>query len=88
MRSLLPFALLIPLLLPAEDLPRQAIEILTANCTGCHGEALKLSKLDLRTRESMLAGGERGPALEPGDASKSRLYRFAAHMENPSMPPR
>jgi hypothetical protein len=87
MRNLLPVALLTPFLLSAEDLPRQAIEILTANCTGCHGEALKLSKLDLRSRESMLAGGERGPALQPGDASKSRLYRFAAHMENPSMPP-
>jgi hypothetical protein len=87
MRTLLPFALLTPLLLSAEDIPRQAVEILTTNCTGCHGEALKLSKLDLRTREGMLAGGERGPALEPGDAAKSRLYRFAAHLEDPAMPP-
>ncbi|HTM50743.1 MAG TPA: PSD1 and planctomycete cytochrome C domain-containing protein [Bryobacteraceae bacterium] len=87
MKLLLPFALLTPVLLAAEDLPRQAIEILTANCSGCHGEALRMSKLDLRSRESMLAGGERGPALEPGDPAKSRLYRLAARMENPSMPP-
>ena len=33
MRNLLPLALLAPLLLPAEDLPRQALEILTTNCT-------------------------------------------------------
>jgi len=86
MRKLYTIALLTPVLLVADDIPLQAIEILTTNCTDCHGKA-KVSKLDLRTRESMLAGGERGPALEPGDATKSRLYRFAAHMENPSMPP-
>lgn len=86
MRKLSALALLSPFLLVADDIPRQAIEILATNCSSCHGEA-KMSKLDLRTRESMLAGGERGPALEPGDAAKSRLYRFAAHMENPTMPP-
>src|SRR5262245_19546556 len=85
MRKLL--LLLTPVLFAAEDLPRQAMEILSANCLGCHGEALQMSKLDLRSRESMLAGGERGPALEPGDPARSRLYRVAAHLENPSMPP-
>lgn len=87
LRNLLRLALLSPVLLSAEDLPRQAIEILTTNCSGCHGGAMKMSKLDLRSKESMLAGGERGPALSPGDAAKSRLYRFAAHLENPAMPP-
>ncbi len=46
-----------------------------------------MSKLDLRTREAMLTGGERGPALAPGDAARSRLVRLASHIEEPAMPP-
>src|SRR5882672_8714357 len=87
MRNLLPLALLTALLISAEDLPGQVIEILTTNCTNCHCEALKLSNLDQRSHQSMLAGAECCSALEPGDAAKSRLYRFGAHLENPSMAP-
>ena len=87
MRRLFPLAILTPLLLASDDLPRQAMEILATNCSGCHGGAMQMSRLDLRTRASMLAGGERGPALVPGDASKSRLYRAAAHLDQPNMPP-
>jgi hypothetical protein len=46
-----------------------------------------MSKLDLRSRESILAGGERGAAIVPGDAKKSLLFRLAAGLEQPSMPP-
>lgn len=35
----------------------------------------------------MLAGGERGPAVDPGHSEKSRLYRFAAGLDKPQMPP-
>ena len=34
-----------------------------------------------------LKGGEHGPAVEPGNPEKSRLYRFVAGLENPTMPP-
>ena len=43
--------------LQAEDLPRQAAEILAANCLTCHGAAMKMGELDLRSREAMLKGG-------------------------------
>jgi hypothetical protein len=46
-----------------------------------------MSDLDLSTRDGMLKGGKRGPALVPSDLAKSRLYRSAAHQEQPSMPP-
>ncbi len=46
-----------------------------------------MSGLDLRSRESALAGGERGTALVPGSPEKSRLYRLASGVDNPSMPP-
>jgi hypothetical protein len=46
-----------------------------------------MSGLDLRTRESILTGGEHGPAVTPGNPEKSRLYRAVAGIENPTMPP-
>ncbi|MEO7653463.1 MAG: PSD1 and planctomycete cytochrome C domain-containing protein [Bryobacteraceae bacterium] len=80
--------LIFPFILAAEeDLPRQAMEILATNCSGCHGEALRMSKLDLRTREAIITGGEHGAALVPGESMKSRIYRYAAHLEQPAMPP-
>ena len=48
---------------------------------------MQSSGLDLRTREAMLTGGERGAALKPGDAANSKIYRFAMGIDQPSMPP-
>ncbi len=38
-----------------------------------------MSGLDLRHRESMLAGGKQGPALVPGKAQESLLFLAASH---------
>ena len=81
------FALLFPALLSAAELSDQAAEILKQNCFACHGAALKMSKLDLRTRESVLRGGERGPAIVPHNVRTSLLYKFVSHQEKPEMPP-
>ena len=81
------FALLFPALLSAAELSDQAAEILKQNCLACHGAALQMSKLDLRTRESVLRGGERGPAIVPHNVRTSLLYRFVSHREKPEMPP-
>ena len=56
------------------------------SCWKCHGGAVQLSKLDLRTREARLKGGERGAAIVPGKAEESRLYRVVAGLEKPAMP--
>src|SRR5437016_6137239 len=69
-----------------DSLAKQASGILQKNCAMCHGIA-KASGLDLRTRESLLAGGSRGPALKPFDADKSLLLRLVSHEETPAMPP-
>jgi hypothetical protein len=70
-----------------QSLPEQAAKILGANCTSCHGSGLRVSDLDLRTRDSMVKGGTRGAALVAGKAEESRLYRFAAGLDQPQMPP-
>ena len=47
---------------------------------------MQLSKLDLRTLEGALKGGEKGASIVPGKAEDSRLYRRVAGLERPAMP--
>ena len=61
--------------------------ILQKNCVSCHGTSgFKFSDLDLQSREGLLKGGKRGPAVVPGKAEESHLYRFVAGLDQPSMP--
>ncbi|MGI8990764.1 MAG: PSD1 and planctomycete cytochrome C domain-containing protein [Bryobacteraceae bacterium] len=60
--------------------------ILQNSCWKCHGSAMQLSKLDLRTRDSALKGGEHGPSIVPGNAAQSRLVRMISGEEKPAMP--
>jgi hypothetical protein len=60
--------------------------VFESSCWKCHGGAVQLSKLDLRSRESALKGGQRGPAIVPGKAAESRLYRVVSGLEKPAMP--
>src|SRR5437588_11311685 len=64
----------------------RARAILSANCNGCHGQA-RMSGLSLDSLQGMMAGGKRGPALVPGKASESLLYKAAAREGNLKMPP-
>src|SRR5437762_1079911 len=64
---------------------RHVRPILKAYCLDCHGAEQKLrGGLDLRLRRSLVAGGDNGPALVPGDAKKSRLIE---RMRSGEMPP-
>ncbi len=60
--------------------------IFERSCWNCHGEASQLSGLDLRSLEAAVEGGTRGPALVPGRAEESRLYRVLAGLDDPPMP--
>ena len=60
--------------------------LLDGNCLSCHGDAAQLSKLDLRTRDGAIRGGTHGPAIVPGNAEQSALYRRVAGLETPAMP--
>jgi mono/diheme cytochrome c family protein len=56
-------------------------------CVNCHGGQKTKGDLDLTTREGLLKGGNSGePAVVPGKAKSSRLYRLVAHLEEPHMP--
>jgi cytochrome c553 len=60
--------------------------ILQAKCVKCHsGETIE-GEFDMGTREGLLKGGSRGPAVVPGDHTKSLLWQLTAHQKEPHMP--
>ncbi len=62
--------------------------LLAQNCYVCHSASAqpRFANLHLDSREGMLRGGDRGPALVPGDPDGSRLIQ-AVRREELKMPP-
>ena len=60
--------------------------ILVSRCLKCHGGEKQKGELRLDTRQSLLAGGDSGAAIEPGDAAASLLVS-AIRYESLEMPP-
>ena len=60
--------------------------LLETRCLSCHDSELKQSGLDLSTREGLLRGGSRGPAIVAGDAEQSLLVQLVRHNRKPGMP--
>ena len=67
---------------------KEVADILDAKCVGCHSGALAENKLNLEDVAGMLKGGKRGPAIVPGKADESLLFKMAAHRVEPVMPPK
>lgn len=59
--------------------------VLSANCAACHGTAA-LSGLRMDSREHLLKGGLRGPAIVPGDPDKSLLIQAVRYEGDIKMP--
>jgi hypothetical protein len=75
--------------LQAQTVPPEeaaVVSILRQKCLQCHSEKVRMSKLSLETREAMLEGGDKGPALAPGNAEASRLFRRVTGIDQPRMP--
>src|SRR5688572_8731629 len=69
-----------------DPIEKQATAILQAKCLACHGVA-KMADLDLRETSMMLKGGKRGPAVVPGNAEASLLYKAVKRDGELQMPP-
>jgi len=62
--------------------------LLVKRCYDCHGPDLAEGKLRLDTKNGWERGGERGPAIVPGDPSSSLLMRAVTHQDQKlKMPP-
>ena len=56
-------------------------------CDQCHRTNVESGGLNLESYDHLMAGGLSGAAVVPGDCEASLLYRTAAHLEQPYMPP-
>ncbi len=66
---------------------QQVRPILETRCFGCHGgQPTVQADLRLNSREAMLQGGRRGPAVDPEDPASSLLIRAVSYA-GPKMPP-
>jgi hypothetical protein len=61
--------------------------ILTRRCLGCHNRDLKNGGISFLDRESLLQGGQRGPAVVPGSPERSVLIESLQHEGELQMPP-
>src|SRR5882724_3562414 len=68
---------------PAGDAARAILE---NRCLNCHGQA-QTAGLDLRQIDSIVKGGKRGPAIVPGNAEESLLYKAVVRSGDLQMPP-
>jgi mono/diheme cytochrome c family protein len=72
---------------PATSIFEQQIKpVLDKQCLVCHGAQSSQGGLDLTTRAGLLRGGASGPAILPGNAKGSLLYKLISHEQEPAMP--
>jgi WD40 repeat protein len=72
----------------AVDFEREVLPILKNNCLACHNQTKPKGSLILETPQTILKGGDTGPAVVPKKPRDSLLLKAAAH-EDPEliMPP-
>ncbi len=62
--------------------------VLVTKCLPCHGGKKTSSGLKVDSRESLLRGGDRGPAIVPGEPGKSLLIQAVRRIDDDlKMPP-
>jgi mono/diheme cytochrome c family protein len=62
--------------------------ILATHCHECHGPRKQEANLRLDSRLSLLAGGDNGPAVRPGDPQHSLLVKAIGYGDELQMPPK
>src|SRR2546422_4011106 len=69
------------------DLSLAIQPLLKTNCQPCHSQKTRTSGLALDSREAILAGGNRGPAVNPGAPGESLLLKAVEQRGELKMPP-
>jgi mono/diheme cytochrome c family protein len=62
--------------------------VLVEHCFKCHGNGKTKGGLSLASRADILKGGDSGPALVPGDPTKSMLVQAIRYEGETQMPPK
>ena len=71
-----------------EFFERKVRPLLVERCFECHGADAQEGGLRVDSLAALLKGGERGPAMIPGDPKNSLLIRAVGHGETLQMPPK
>jgi mono/diheme cytochrome c family protein len=71
-----------------EFFERHVRPLLVGKCQECHGPEKQKGGLRLDSRDAVLSGGESGPAIVPGDPTKSRLVQAVGYADTLRMPPK
>lgn len=71
----------------ADFFERQIRPLLVENCQACHGPKQQKGGLRLDSRAGVLAGGDSGPAVVPGQPQQSLLIEAVKHEGDIKMPP-
>ena len=77
------FARVVPVLwclLPSTIQATDPVTLLQQKCAACHGESNGVSGLKINSRDNLLKGGKRGPAIIPGKSTDSLLFRAVARL--------
>lgn len=77
----------VPMRTTPVDFAAEVLPILRANCAACHNDRKAEGRLVLESPQSILKGGEQGPAVVPGKGAESLLFKVAAHRQESFMPP-
>ena len=70
----------------AEYFEKEVRPLIVEKCQSCHGGKKTGGELSLTNRAAVLKGGERGPALVPGNPSESLLIKAVNHTGDLKMP--
>src|SRR6266508_1746462 len=70
------------------DFEKEILPILKNNCLACHNQTKAKADLVLETPQTILKGGESGPAVVPGKSAESLLLKATARQAKPFMPPK
>jgi WD40 repeat protein len=62
--------------------------IIYKKCISCHSGAVKESKLDLASYDTLIKGGKRGQAIVAGKSASSLLVKMCGKTQKPFMPPK
>ncbi|QDU93690.1 WD40 repeat domain-containing protein [Lignipirellula cremea] len=71
----------------AVSFEKEILPIFQKNCLACHSESETNGELVLESPQTILRGGDSGPAVEPGKSAASLLLQVASHTSEPVMPP-
>src|SRR5438874_4057900 len=69
------------------DFAKEIKPIFESSCIKCHGRGRTKGDLSIESRETLLKGGETGPAIIPGKSGESRLIELVSGLDPDTVMP-